>query len=234
VPTQDPPDGKSLGVRTGVQKALTLQNTGTCAFPDGTLLVETLPADGSTPVSVTVPSIAPSATAVVSFDWPGRTSAGETVRVFELHAPNELVIGEPLTLTLHYLPAATPRPTATNTPALPTVTPTSAAAGLTDIYPAAYVGCAYQNNNMDYNCTVKLGWAGGSGRMTLYVDGLQIGAYNPGESIFYNIVSRRCLPKAYSLRLVDDGTLTQVSKDFFFDPSANGSLFPGGACTLPS
>jgi len=85
---------------------------------------------------------------------------------------------------------------------------------------------------MDYNCTVKLGWVGGSGRMTLYVDGLQIGAFNPGESIFYNIISRRCLPKPYSLRLVDDGSLTQISKDFYFDPASNASLFPGGSCTV--
>ena len=36
-----------------------------------------------------------------------------------------------------------------------------------------------------------------------------------------------------NLRLVDDGTLSQISKDFYFDPASNGGLFPGGACTLP-
>jgi hypothetical protein len=233
VTEQEPPDGKTLTVRTGVQKSLTLQNTGVCAFPEGVLLVETNLAAGAAPVTVTVPSVEPNGTAAITFDWPGRTSVGDTVRTFELRQPGDVVIGQTLTLTLKYAaPAATARPAASNTPVPPPATATAGAAGLTDIYPAAYIGCSYQNGGMDYNCTVKLGWVGGSGRMTLYVDGLQIGAYNPGESIFYNIISRRCLPKAYSLRLVDDGTLTQISKDFFFDPSSNGSLFEGGACTV--
>ena len=231
--TQTPADGSTLAVRAGVQKKVTVQNTGACAFPDGTLLVETnLPA-GAPPVTVTVPSVAVNGTAELSFDWPGRTSAGTTVRTFELRQPGDIVIGQPLTLTLKYAVAATQKPAATATATQAPPTATQAAAGLTDIYPAAYVGCIYQNADADYNCTVKLGWVGGSGRMTLYVDGLQIGAFNPGENIFYNIVSRRCLPKPYSLRLVDDGTLTQISKDFYFDPSSNGSLFPGGACTTP-
>jgi hypothetical protein len=70
--------------------------------------------------------------------------------------------------------------------------------------------------------------------MTLSLDGQQVGAFNSaaGESMYYNIVSRRCLPKPYSIHLVDDATVTQISKDFYFDPASNGGLFPGGACTV--
>ncbi len=110
------------------------------------------------------------------------------------------------------------------------------AEAVTLIFPSAYIGCVYQGDgNMDYNCTVKVGWSGtGLGRMTLYLDGIQVGeGFQATESKFYNIVSRRCLPRAYSIRLVDDATLTQITRDFFFDPSANGSLFPGGGCTVP-
>jgi hypothetical protein len=234
---QQPPDGRSLTVGAGVTKILTLRNTGTCSFPDGTLLAEiNLPA-GAEPFFVPVPVAAAEATVVVSFDWPGRRQPGEVVRAFELRRPADLAIGQPLRFTYRYVPAATQRPAPSPSPGLPTqppAPPTRTAAGLTDIYPEAYVGCAYQGEGgMDFNCTVKLGWVGGSGRMTLYVDGQQIGAFNPGEAMFYNLISRRCLAKAYNLRLVDDGTLTQISKDFYFDPAGNGGLFPGGACTLP-
>ncbi|MCC7360245.1 MAG: protein kinase [Anaerolineales bacterium] len=229
---QTPADGATLTVPAGVQKKITLQNTGLCAFPNGTLLVETnLPA-GAPPMTVTVPNVAPNGTTELSFDWPGRKSAGTTVRTFELRQPGDLLIGQPLTLTLKYAAAATQRPAATATATQAPPTATTAAVGLTDVYPAQYVTpCQYVNGGMDYNCTVKLGWVGGSGRLTLYVDGLQVATANPGESLFYNIVSRRCLPKAYGLRLVDDGSVTQISKDFYFDPAANGSLFEGGSCT---
>jgi hypothetical protein len=234
---QQPPDGRTLTVGAGATKRLTLRNTGTCSFPEGTLLVETnLPANAPA-FTVPVPAIAPEATGEVSFDWPGRPQPGDIVRIFELRRPGDLVIGQPLTFTLTYVAAATQRPAASPVPTqppAPTATATPATAGLTDVYPATYVGCTYQGDGgMDFNCTVKLGWVGGSGRMTLYVDGLQIGAFNPGESMFYNIISRRCLPKPYNLRLVDDGTLTQISKDYYFDPAGFGNLFPGGACTLP-
>jgi serine/threonine-protein kinase len=234
---QVPPDGRTLAVGAGVTKLVTLRNTGTCSFPEGTLLAEVnLPA-GAEPFSVLVPAVGLEAAVEVSFDWPGRRQPGQVVRVFELHRPGGLAIGQPLSFTFTYVPSATQRPAPSFTPALPTqppATPTRAAAGLSDIYPEAYIGCAYQGDGgMDFNCTVKLGWAGGSGRMTLYVDGQQIGAFNPGEPMFFNVISRRCLAKAYNLRLVDDGTLTQISKDFYFDPASNGGLFPGGACTLP-
>jgi hypothetical protein len=234
---QQPPDGRTLTVGAGTTKLLTLRNTGTCGFPEGTLLTEVNRPAGAEAFFVRVPVVAPEATIEVSFEWPGRRQPGQMLRVFELRRPGDLTIGLPLSFTYSYVPAATQRAAPTPTPVLPTqppAPPTRPAAGLTDLYPEAYVGCAYQGEgSMDFNCTVKLGWVGGSGRMTLYVDGQQIGAFSPGESMFYNIVSRRCLAKAYNLRLVDDGTLTQISKDFYFDPGGNGGLFPGGACTLP-
>jgi hypothetical protein len=237
---QQPPDGRTLTTGAGVTKLITLRNTGTCGFPEGTLLAEVNRPANAEPFVVRVPVVAPEATVEVSFDWPGPRQPGQVVRTFELRRPGDLLIGQPLSFTFTYAPAATQRPAATAAPTQPAAptpppaTPTRAAAGLTDIYPEAYVGCVYQGEGgMDFNCTVKLGWVGGSGRMTLYVDGQQIGAFNPGESMFYNIVSRRCLAKAYNLRLVDDGSVTQISRDFYFDPAGNGGLFPGGACTLP-
>jgi hypothetical protein len=233
---QDPPDNRQLTVRTNISKTITLRNTGTCAFPEGTVLSETTVAANALPFTATVPAIAPAATGDVRIHWPGLNSPGTSVRAFVLLGLDDLVIGQPMTFTLRYVSAATQPPPPTASPTLAPPTATQPAGGLTDIFPSAYIGCVYQGDGgMDYNCTVRVGWSGtGLGRMTLYLDGVQVGeGFQASESKFYNIVSRRCLPKAYGIRLVDDATLTQISRDFYFDPSANGSLFPGGACTTP-
>jgi hypothetical protein len=234
---QDPPDNRQLTTRTAISKTLTLRNTGTCAFPEGAVISETNLAANAAPFTVTVPAIAPEATGEVRFHWPGLNSPGTSTRSFVLLGLDSLPIGQPMTFTLRYVASATQAPPPSATPTLAPPTATTPAGGLTDIFPSAFIGCSYQGDgNMDYNCTVKVGWSGtGLGRMTLYLDGIQVGeGFQATESKFYNIVSRRCLPRAYSIRLVDDATLTQIQRDFFFDPSANGSLFPGGGCTLPS
>jgi hypothetical protein len=180
-----------------------------------------------------MPLVAPGATAELAFDWPGLRQAGTMTRVFAMQLPDGETIGEPITLTLRYVVAATPRPAATNTLPPPPPTNPPPAGGLTDIYPGPTIGCQYQGaNNMDYNCTLALGWGGaGTGRMTLYLDGQQVGAFNSaaGETMYYNVISRRCFGRSYNLRLVDDATLTQISRDFYFDPASNAGAFPGGA-----
>ncbi len=232
---QQPDDGKTVVVNLKTTKVLTITNTGLCAFQPGTMLSETVINTGFTPVSITVPTAAPKATAVVSFDWPGRKSPGTLSRSFVMLDPKLTPIGQPLTFTLKYILGATaiPPATATNPPPPATDTP-PASAGLTDVGPAAIVGCKYQGqNNMDYNCTIRLTYAGGSGRMTLSLDGQQVTAFQAGQSAFFNVISRRCTARPYNLTLVDDGTNTQISKNYFFDPAGNASSFPGGGCTLP-
>ena len=232
---QQPEDGKTVVVNLKTTKVLTITNTGVCAFQPGTVLSETALNAGFSPISVTVPTAAPQATAVVSFDWPGRKSPGTLSRSFVMLDPKLTPIGQPITFTLKYILGATPIPaaTATNPPPAATDTP-PAAAGLTDVGPAAIVACKYQGqNNMDYNCTIRLTYAGGSGRMTLSLDGQQVTAFQAGEAAFFNVISRRCTARPYNLTLVDDGTNTQISKNYFFDPASNASSFPGGGCTVP-
>jgi predicted Ser/Thr protein kinase len=235
VSTQQPADGQTLNVGSNITKTLTLSNTGLCAYKPGTILSETTKLAGSPAITVSVPAIAPQATGDVAFSWPGRKSAGSTVRGFVMRDPSGTAIGQPLTLTLKYVQAATAVPLATDTPVPPaaTDTPAVSTAGLTDVGPAAVIACKYQGqNNMDYNCTIKLTYAGGTGRMTLSVDGQPGQSFQAGESAFYNIISRRCTPRPYNLNLVDDGTNSQVSKNYYFDPKSNGAKFPGGNCTL--
>ena len=232
---QQPEDGKSVVVNIKITKVLTITNTGACPFQPGTVLSETTINSAFTPISFTVPTAAPQATAVVSFDWPGRKTPGTLSRAFVMLDPKLAPIGRPMTFTLKYILGATPvpPPTATNPPAPATNTP-PASAGLTDVGPAAVVACKYQGqNDMDYNCTIRLTYAGGSGRMTLSLDGQQVTAFQAGEGVFFNVVSRRCTPRPYNLTLVDDGTNSQVSKNYFFDPAANAGSFPGGGCILP-
>ncbi|MEP7358988.1 MAG: serine/threonine-protein kinase, partial [Anaerolineales bacterium] len=105
--SQQPDDKKSIPVNSTISKTLTLLNTGTCPFEPGTVLTETNAVAAVPPITATVPAIQPQATGAVAFNWPGRKSAGEVVRVFEIHGPDNAVIGDPITLTLRYIVAAT-------------------------------------------------------------------------------------------------------------------------------
>jgi hypothetical protein len=233
---QQPDDGKSVVVAIKITKVLTLTNTGVCPFQPGTVLSETSLNASFTPISFTVPTAAPQATAVVSFDWPARKTPGSLSRSFVMLDPKLTPIGQPLTFTLKYILGATPipPPTATNPPPAATDTPAPSANKLTDLYPASYISCSYVgDNHIDYLCSAILGRAGGVGPFTLYVSDQRIGSFQPGEAIHYDIRWRRCGVANYSVRLVDDGSVSEFSKGLVFDPAGNASLFPGGGCTPP-
>lgn len=233
ITAQDPADAKSLAVGSRpISKTVTLENTGTCTWPAGSVLVETnLPA-AATPTVVDVVETAPNATVSLAFNWLSARSASTVSRTWELRLPDGRVIGAPLTFSFRYAVFATP--TVTRPPATATsqASATPAVSGLTEVYPADYIGCVYQGVNlMDYNCTVRLGYAGGLGPFTLYYNGERIGLFQIGESMYYNIIGRRCFTASYNIRLVDDGTVSQISRDLFFDPANVASVFPGGQCT---
>lgn len=233
ITAQDPPDGKLLAVNSRpISKTLTLQNTGTCAWPTGSVLVETnVPVNAILQV-VEVPETAPNATLSLSFNWPSAKTTSTVNRTWELRLPDGRVIGAPLAFSLKYAVFATPTPTRPPATATSQASATSAASGLTEVYPADYIGCVYQGINlMDYNCTARLGYVGGVGPFTLYYNGERLGLFQIGETIYYNIIGRRCFTTSYNIRLVDDGTVSQVSRDLFFDPANVASVFPGGQCT---
>ena len=102
-------------------------------------------------------------------------------------------------------------------------------APLTDLFPQNYIGCFYQG--LDYRCSAVLSHVGGLGPYTLYVDDVRIGQFSAAETLIYDFVGRRCLNAVYNIRLVDDGTVSQLSESFFFDPTSDPALFPGGGCT---
>jgi hypothetical protein len=127
---------------------------------------------------------------------------------------------------------------------VPTATPTASpipatatrAGGLTDIYPQAVVGCDYLGDGISYSCRVQLGWAGqGTGRMTLYYQGQQVGAFNShlGEVMYYTVEGRRCNLQVYEIELVDDATVTRLKRGFALNPVEIPDKFPGGGCTVP-
>jgi predicted Ser/Thr protein kinase len=235
ISSQQPEDKRNVPVSSNISKTLTLLNTGTCPFEPGTVLTETNAVAPAPPISATVPAIQPNDTGTVAFTWPGRRTAGEVVRVFEIHGPDDALIGEPITLTLRYLVAATltPVPTATQPP--PPATATSpAAAGLTDLFLQSVTDCRYVGDNgMDYQCTGIVGRVGGVGPFTVSVDGVDSRHIDIGQTITIQMRGRRCTLWAHTINLFDDGTLTGISKQQSFDPAGNGSLFPGGSCTLP-
>ena len=235
VSTQQPPDNQSVKVNVAVSKTLTLMNTGTCPFPAGTVLTETKPLPNVAPISVTVAAIQPNNTGTVTFNWPGRKTAGDVVRVFQMVRPDSILVGEPFTLTLHYVLSATPRPgaTATQPPPPPTDTP-AAPAGLTDINIRSVTDCHYVGDtSLDYQCTGILNYVGGIGPFTVSVDGVNGHHVDVGQTVTFTIRERRCTLWAHTINLFDDGTQTGISKQQSFDPVANGALFPGGSCTPP-
>jgi hypothetical protein len=226
---QEPPDGRTLTTGANTRKTLTITNTGDCAYPAGTVMTETVPSPNLPGVQFDVPPVAPGEVAELFFDWPGLRQAGTMTRVFEMRLPGDLVVGEPMTFTYRYAPAATQRPANTNTPAPPPATATSSVAPLTDLFPQNHIGCFYQG--IDYRCSAVLSHVGGSGPYTLYVNDVRIGQFSAAETLVYDFVGRRCLNAVYTIRLVDDGTVSQIAESFFFDPTSDPALFPGGGCT---
>ncbi len=229
---QDPADGKSLAVNSrAISKTVTLQNTGTCAWPVGSVLVETNAPAAAPPSVVEVAETAPNATIALTFNWLAAKSSITVNRIWELRLPDGRVIGAPLTFSFKYAVFATFTPTRPPATATSQASATSAVSDLTNVYPADTIGCVYQGINlMDYNCTVRLGYEGGLGPFTLNYNGQRIGTFQITESIYYNIIGRRCFTTSYNILLVDDGTVSQVSRDLFFDPANVASAFPGGLC----
>jgi hypothetical protein len=232
---QQPEDGKTLVVGTKISKTLTIANTGLCAFKPGTVLSETSAVAGSAALTLSVPAIAPKATGDVSFDWLGRKTAGSVSRSFVMFGPSKTLIGLPITLTLKYVPGATPVPLATATVPPPAATDTPPPpAGLTDIYISRVTDCRYVGDtSSDYQCTGILGFVGGIGPFTVSVDGTNSQHFDMGQTLTFAIRSRRCTLWIHTVTLLDDGTQSAMSKQQSFDPNANGGLFPGGACTVP-
>jgi hypothetical protein len=231
ITAQDPADGKTLAVNSrAISKTVTLQNTGTCAWPAGSALVETnLPA-AAPPNVLDVTETAPGATLSLAFNWPAAKSASTATRTWELRLPDGRVVGAPLTFSFKYAVFATLTPIPTSTPP---ATPTSAAAGLTGVYPVI-LSCSYEGE-LNYRCTARAQNEGGIGPFTLWytINGVteRVGRFLPEEPMYFFIVSRRCFGASYNLRVRDDGTNTEVSRDLSFDPANAASAFPGGQCT---
>ncbi len=234
VTAQEPADGRTLTVGTRITKRVTLKNTGTCGYPAGTLLVETQLAASATPVSVEVPTLQPDTTAEVSFAWQGPRQAGTQTRTFELRLPDGTVVGAALSFSFRYVPAATAAPTAPPNTPVPTApaAPTTPPRVLEDFFPS-YTLCNYEGA-IDYRCSVSLQIQGGVGPFVVTVEGTVIGSFYTGQPANFVLVWRRCNIVPYTVNVRDDGSGTQLTKSFAFDPASSGGLFPGGACATPS
>jgi hypothetical protein len=241
VSAQQPEDNKALPLNSNISKTLTLLNTGTCPFEAGTVFTQTNPVGSAQPITAAVPAIQPNATGDIALHWPGRKTPGDIVRVFEMLGPDAVLIGEPITLTQRYIVVTPVPPKATATPVPPPATATLAVppsvtpgGGLTSVYLSGVTGCSYVGDTQaDYACVGIVGQAGGIGPFTVSVDGANGRHVDVGQTITINIVGRRCLAWAHTINLFDDGTQSGISNGQFFDPTAHGNLFPGGACTTP-
>jgi hypothetical protein len=174
---------------------------------------------------------APQATAQAIFAWPGLTAAGTSTRSFVFLGHEGVQIGQPLTFTLRYAAAATqrpPTPTAT-TAAAATVTPTRAQFS---IYLASVTDCRYVGEGgMDYECLCVVGLTGGGpGPYTVSHDEYSR-QFTVGQALTFPIRGRRCFEWIKAVTVVDDSIPDSDTQNFYFNPTSNGGIFPGGACT---
>jgi len=145
--------------------------------------------------------------------------------------------GEPFEFEIRtYIP-----PTATPTPS-PTVAVTTSptvVAGTPD-FNYFISACNYPGGagGSEYRCTLTLTPFGGSGLYTFEVfdspTGQPVRYANVGGNVTHYINARRCASWIHEVKIIDEGSGQQVSKNIFFDPTTNNS-FPGGlGCVLPS
>ncbi len=206
---------------------ISIRNTGTCAYPEGSLLVETTLTNTS-PVSLTLPLIQPNETDTVDAAWQALTRAGTQVRIWELRLPDGVVVGQALTLTYRYVVAATAAPTVPPTPVAPAASPTSSVGKVSDFFPD-FLSCDYSAG--DYTCVVSISISGGQAPFTLFLDGSQRFADFQSAGVI-PLIGRRCLPRPFTIQVLDNFG-SNLTKSLFFDPVAEAAIFPGGGCTLP-
>jgi hypothetical protein len=86
---------------------------------------------------------------------------------------------------------------------------------------------------MDFECIGIIGYVGGGGGPFTVAVGGYSRHFDPGQTLTFPILGRRCNLWIQDVRLFDDASQTGKTQPMSFDPASNGGLFPGGACTLP-
>ena len=210
----------------------TLRNSGTCPWPaslqwayvegedfaydNGPIPLETaVPADGE--ITLTATFTSPNTAASFNSTWQLIDATGSP-------------FGPTIEFTLStYIPAtATP----TSPPVSPTPMVTSTPEALAELnYGFEIFSCEYLNT--EWRCSVRLWpYGGAGGPYTLLVldqPGGQATEFRGPWPVIYFAGARRCAAFNQEVRVIDDGSATDMSRHLYIDPN---NYFAGG-CTLP-
>lgn len=169
-------------------------------------------------------------------DTPNQVSVFATT--WQLQTLDGEPFGEPIEseIRTYIPPTATPSPS----PTVAIVASPTVVAGTNPDFNYFFSACDYPGGTggSEYRCTLTLTPFGGSGVYTFEVfdspTGQPVRYGNVSGNVNHYLNSRRCASWIHEVKIIDEGTGEQVSKNIFFDPTA-GNYFPGGLnCVLPS
>lgn len=161
------------------------------------------------------------------------TRAGTVEATWQVQTLDGQPFGEPFEfeIVIYIPPTATPAATATTV-----VVASPTAAGNVD-FNYFVISCEYPGGGSEYRCTMTITPYGGVGPYTIEVfdaPGGQPTRYQsmPGNVNHY-MNARRCAQWIHEIKVIDEGSGQQVTKNIFFDPTSV-TLFPGGTgCVEP-
>lgn len=210
-----------------------LANSGACPWPAGLrwryVEGETFAYEGE-PVAVgTAVSPGDRATLTAEFSSPEEVGAYEST--WQLVDNNGDPFGAPVTFSFLIVPRATATATASATPS---ATPTAAAAAGQVAFTFSVQSCEYPGNGPEWRCRLTIfpyiDGSNATGNFTVFVFDQPSGQpaeYRGAGPFNHFIQGRRCANYNNEVRVIDDVTNTEVSRQVFVDPD---EYFPGG-CT---
>lgn len=171
---------------------------------------------------------------ITGLDTP--TRAGTVEATWQVQTLDGQPFGEPFEFEIVIYTPPTATPVATPTTAV-VASPTTVAAAVDFNY--FVISCEYPGGSggSEYRCTMTITPYGGVGPYTVEVfdaPGGQATRYQsvPGNVNHY-MNARRCASWIHEIKVIDEGSGQQATKNVFFDPTTT-TLFPGGAgCVLP-
>lgn len=222
VVAQQPEENALIAVKSPEPVTLEIENSGTCAWDDQTVIVFASGDEIYAPdsASVAVPPAKPGdkVNVTLSIVLPQAKSYSAA---WQIKLQNGREVGAPITLNYKGLVLATaaPRATATFTPA--PASPTPAGGGQLGSN-ATIQFCEYVSGTTDYRCWITISTRGGTPPYNVIVDGNPqwSGTSAPDKDYAFFRPERRCNNMIFTWRVTDSASQT-ASFSGFFDPLAN-------------
>ena len=216
---------------------LVLSNTGTCPLEQGLVLayVEGTEFSFSSSDPITLPTTVAATelvTLTAQFTPPSQVRTYETV--WQLQTAAGEPVGEPFTFAITTFVPVTPTPTRPPATATPAVSPTPTAGAVNVDFNVFFTNCEYPGGGSEWRCQMNITPFGGAGsQYTIFVFDSEPPARYLGGNQTHFITARRCAPWIHEVKVQDEASGAQKSRNIYFDPTTQ-ALFPGGTtCTLP-